>query len=236
MTAVLLLGIVIGRLTVAPRDLDEVYLRNSEPSPSATSPSPPPLALKQRYRPPLDPVARPATTQDAQVPGQTAPSAKPRPRQSNMIPGYDGNSDPTQTHTVPETGVDQSHLARLESNVVALVNAERAKKNNCQPLRVDHRLVQSARTHSIEMAATNSFVHESPDGSTPWQRMERAGYPHGGAENIARGYQTAEQAVAGWMASPTHRNNILNCRLTATGVGVSLGPEGPWWTQDFGYP
>ncbi|GES00480.1 hypothetical protein Acor_25440 [Acrocarpospora corrugata] len=234
MTAVLLLGIVIGRLTMTPADTDDVFLRNSEPTPLA-EPSATPSPARKRHLTALAPVARPVTGGADPVTGQAVPSAKPRQRPSNLIDGSYGG-DQSTSHGGDELVGDAGHLAALESEVVTLVNIERAKKNGCVALRIDQRLVQSARTHSAEMADGNAFVHESPDGSTPWQRMARAGYQHGGAENIARGYQTAEEAVRGWMASPTHRANILNCRLTTTGVGVTLGPEGPWWTQDFGYP
>jgi uncharacterized protein YkwD len=36
-----------------------------------------------------------------------------------------------------------------------------------------------------------------------------------------------------WMESSGHRANILNCSLTAIGVG--LDTDGFYWTQDFGY-
>ncbi|GIH29151.1 hypothetical protein Aph01nite_74610 [Acrocarpospora phusangensis] len=235
MTAVLLLGIVIGRLTMTPGDPDDVYLRNSEPTPLAkasTSASP----ARSRHRTPLAPVARAVADDTAPVTNRAAPTSRARPRDSHLIDGSYGDGGQTNTHGRDEVAPSGTHLAMLEAEVIDLVNAERARKNGCRPLRTDQRLVQSARTHSAEMAASNSFVHESPNGATPWQRMARAGYQHGGAENIARGYQTAAEAVRGWMASTTHRANILNCRLTATGVGVSLGPGGPWWTQDFGYP
>jgi uncharacterized protein YkwD len=233
-TAVLLLGIVIGRLTMTPTGADDVYLRNSEPKELAKA-SPTPAPPKQRYRPALAPVARAVADETAPATGQAAsPTAQARPRDGHMIDGSYGDGDQTTTHGGDELAPSSGHLSMLEADVVGLVNAERAKKKGCRPLRIDQRLVQSARTHSAEMAASNALVHESPDGTTPWQRMAR--YQHGGAENIARGYQSAEEAVRGWMASPTHRANILNCRLTTTGVGVSLGPGGPWWTQDFGYP
>lgn len=84
------------------------------------------------------------------------------------------------------------------------------------------------------MARTGRLSHNSPDGASPWERMERAGYRWGSAENIGAGYVTAEEAMDGWMASRDHRTNILDCDLKAIGVGVASGPGGPWWTQDFG--
>ncbi|RFS86656.1 CAP domain-containing protein [Actinomadura spongiicola] len=121
-----------------------------------------------------------------------------------------------------------------EAAVVALTNAERAKEG-CKPLRVDARLVTAARRHSADMAANGYFDHTSRNGDSPWQRMEAAGYPSPGAENIAKGYATAEAVMKGWMDSPGHRANILNCDLRAIGVGRAAGSGGPLWTQDFGW-
>jgi uncharacterized protein YkwD len=43
--------------------------------------------------------------------------------------------------------------------------------------------------------------------------------------------------VSGWMASPGHRANILNCRLRNVGIGYgesSGSAYGTYWVQDFG--
>ncbi len=184
--AVLILGIVIGRITVLGNGASEVYLRDNQPI-AKPQPSQPP-----RHRPALVPVA-PAGSE--------------------------------------ETSLD---LTDLEQDVVFFVNEARVKAG-CAKLRIDPRLMTSARQHSAEMAASGTFDHESPDGASPWDRMARAGYRLGGAENIAKGYQNAADAVKSWLNSPSHRRNILNCQLTVTGVGVNLDRGGPWWTQDFGY-
>ncbi|MDD5040962.1 MAG: CAP domain-containing protein [Candidatus Peribacteraceae bacterium] len=49
-------------------------------------------------------------------------------------------------------------------------------------------------------------------------------------ENIARGQQTAPIAVEQWMASPSHRQTILQSLFRETGVGVF----GDVWVQEFG--
>ena len=65
------------------------------------------------------------------------------------------------------------------------------------------------------------------------------------AEDIAWGtlsLATPRSIVAGWMASPRHRVNILNPGFRSTGVGVSPhapasfaeGQAGATYTQDFG--
>jgi len=42
--------------------------------------------------------------------------------------------------------------------------------------------------------------------------------------------------VAGWMASPNHRDNILLATYTEIGVGVVVGSGkfGTYWAQEFG--
>ncbi|MFD0852099.1 CAP domain-containing protein, partial [Actinomadura adrarensis] len=108
-------------------------------------------------------------------------------------------------------------------------------KAGCGALRIDSRLVTSARRHSQDMAAKNYFDHTSQNGDSPWARMEAAGYPSPGAENIAKGYASPAAVMEGWMNSPGHRANIVNCELRTIGVGMAQGSGGPYWTQNFGF-
>ena len=57
------------------------------------------------------------------------------------------------------------------------------------------------------------------------------------AENIAAGYSTAAQVVAGWMTSTGHCNNIMNGNYKHLGVGYYYAAGATYkhyWTQDFG--
>ncbi|WP_433497677.1 CAP domain-containing protein [Sphaerimonospora sp. CA-214678] len=121
----------------------------------------------------------------------------------------------------------------LENEVVRLTNAERAKAG-CAPLKHDAKLHAAAYAHTADMSAKNYFSHTSQDGRSFADRIKAAGYSYGAiAENIAKGYQTPEAVVQGWMNSPGHRTNMLNCSYTDIGVGhVKAG--GPYWTQNFG--
>jgi uncharacterized protein YkwD len=57
------------------------------------------------------------------------------------------------------------------------------------------------------------------------------------AENIAMGYPDPAAVMTGWMNSPGHRTNILNCQYRQLGVGVAASAKGArYWTQDFGTP
>jgi uncharacterized protein YkwD len=135
----------------------------------------------------------------------------------------------------PAASAATDEAAKAEDAVIELTNKARATAG-CAPLRFDTRLRTAARRHSTDMGLHDYFSHTSLDGDTFADRIEAAGYPHPGAENIARGYQTAAEVMDGWMNSPGHRANILNCGLRTIGVGVYYGLGGPWWTQDFGWP
>jgi uncharacterized protein YkwD len=169
----------------------------------------------------------------APAPSQSAPPLKPLPDGTGRATPSPGTSKSDAPDKRPSGGaVPGSSLA--ETSVALLTNKERAAKG-CSPLRIDLRLAASARAHSKDMAANNYFSHTSQNGDSPWKRMEEAGYTSPGAENIAKGYATAAAVVEGWMKSPGHRANILNCDLRAIGVGMAGGSGGPYWTQNFGW-
>ncbi|BBC29896.1 SCP-like extracellular [Streptomyces graminofaciens] len=113
-----------------------------------------------------------------------------------------------------------------------LVNAERDKVG-CSPVTLNAVLTKAAQAHSTDMAAHQNMSHTGSDGSSPGDRITRAGYDWSTyGENVAYGYATPEQVMAGWMTSPGHKANILNCAFKEIGVG--LAQSGSYWTQDFG--
>jgi uncharacterized protein YkwD len=149
--------------------------------------------------------------------------AKPRPKRTSPI------TQPKPPAAKPATG-DEATKAR----VVELVNAERAKAG-CGAVHSDSRLAAAAQGHSEDMAARDYFDHTTPDGVDPWERAKAEGYMTPTGENIAMGQRTAEDVTEGWMNSPGHRANILNCDSKAIGMGLARNSGGTtYWTQMFG--
>jgi uncharacterized protein YkwD len=71
-------------------------------------------------------------------------------------------------------------------------------------------LLQAAKGHASDMATNNYFSHTGLDGRTPAQRVLAAGYSYGRmGENIAAGQPTVESAMAAWIASPSHCQNMM---------------------------
>ncbi len=126
--------------------------------------------------------------------------------------------------------VDAAVLA-YESEVVRLVNAERAK-SGLAPLTQNWELSRVARYKSQDMKDNGYFSHQSPVYGSPFQMMRSFGISYRTAgENIAKGQSTPAAVVSAWMSSAGHRANILNESFTQIGVGYV--PSGKYWTQMF---
>jgi uncharacterized protein YkwD len=162
----------------------------------------------------------PTTTSSAPAAGGSTRPGAPRP----APPASPGTSAPAAP--MP-TGIPA-----FEAEVTRLTNIERSK-NGCAALRVDPRLQTAAELHSKDMVDRNYFDHTTPDGKGPGDRAAAQGYPNWSGENIAQGYPTSAAVVQGWMNSPGHRANILNCQSKATGVGFDARDN--MWTQMFGF-
>jgi uncharacterized protein YkwD len=88
------------------------------------------------------------------------------------------------------------------------------------------------------MARRRYFAHESPNGDGAGDRVRETGYRwkrYG--ENIARGVDSPYEVVDGWMHSPAHRENILDCRLHQMGIGLAIARDDTaYGVQDFATP
>ncbi|MCS6801102.1 MAG: CAP domain-containing protein [Chloroflexota bacterium] len=121
---------------------------------------------------------------------------------------------------------------QAEEELLALVNAER-QKHALAPLIPDARLRDLARAYAQTLYAAGLLSHTGPDGSTPAERLQRAGVRVGtSGENLAFA-PTARSAHEVLMASPSHRANILSPRYRRAGFGVAAGPSGILVVQQF---
>ncbi|HEY8533886.1 MAG TPA: CAP domain-containing protein [Micromonospora sp.] len=171
-------------------------------------------------------------TQARTTPTAPRPSASAAP--SRATPSRTAPSRPPTASAPAPSVPTTSAAADPVTQVIALVNQERAAAG-CPAVTAQPQLTEAARRHSEDQAAHKTLSHTGSDGSTPWERAERLGYDAAIGENVAAGYRTAEAVMAGWMNSPGHRANILNCAARAIGVGVAAADDGTlYWTQMFG--
>jgi uncharacterized protein YkwD len=143
--------------------------------------------------------------------------------------------------------VGKASESAIRARVLALVNEARAAGRRCgseqfasaAPLEDSPSLRKAAQRHADDMARRKYFDHRGADGSQPKDRVQRSGYkPRLTGENIAFAPESAEEVVAGWLASPGHCANIMDTRFTDTGVGVATGRQRGhiYWVQTFGWP
>ncbi len=145
------------------------------------------------------------------------------------------------------TTVAHSSSAAVRARVVELVNEARSQGRRCgserfapvAPLAASRKLNDAAAGHARDMLKNDFFEHRGSDGSQPKDRVERTGYQHRlTGENIALGPESAEEVVAGWLASPGHCSNIMEPRFRDIGVAVASGKKRGqvYWVQEFGAP
>ena len=123
---------------------------------------------------------------------------------------------PAQAVYVPSAAT----TAVFEARVIYLLNVQRVRYGRAN-------LVAGwcpdayAEARSAYMARTGYFYHQSILNILNGCKATVA------AENLARGNVSADRFVALWMASPGHRANILDGRLTRIGVGAVYA-RGQW--------
>jgi uncharacterized protein YkwD len=121
----------------------------------------------------------------------------------------------------------------LEKQMLDLVNQER-QAAGLNPLAPDPELTEVARKHSTDMFARGYFAHDTPEGFSPFDRMNKAGVRFLTAgENLALA-PTLPLAHTGLMNSPGHRANILRPQFGRVGIGVmDGGMRGLMVSQEF---
>ncbi len=111
----------------------------------------------------------------------------------------------------------------VSQNLLALVNDARQAKN-LTVLSFNAQLNSAAELKAEHMVANNYFDHFSPSGISPWYWFKKAGYKYDYAgENLALDFSDTKAVFDAWMASPTHRANILNPNFREIGLAVKQG-------------
>jgi|GEM_PF-2724846 len=216
-------------ITLAPYPL----LPSATPSPAiatATAAAPSPLAETQS--PP------PGTPSPTRTP--TSPPT-PNPLAGLKLPGT----------TAPPSAVFDNAAAH---ELFRLTNVKRREAGLNELIWSDLGATV-AQAHCIDMGVRGYFAHNTPEGLTPFQRMQLTGLNYrAAAENLSCGGSwigpgsppevpytapdTAQQAMEGLWNSPGHKANILG-NYTHLGVGFVFlpnSPQGGYYCQIFYTP
>ena len=148
---------------------------------------------------------------------------------TDIVPDQEKSDDKSQPLTLADKIASTSEAAKkplvidglvltdAERRVFELTNIER-KKRGLPALRLDRRLMESARRQANWMARTGIFRHGN------------SGY----AENIAMGQRSGRDVVVAWLNSAGHFRNMMNRNHGAIGIGSYRGANGAlFWCQQF---
>lgn len=135
--------------------------------------------------------------------------------------------------TVGFESVPAAPATRLWSGCVTAANVAR-RAAGAAPLQLDLRVAIASAGHSEYQAQTQKLSHTGSAGSNAGDRLRAAGYSWATwGENVAAGQANCESVLAGWLASASHRANILNPAFRHVGFGMAFGANGvPYWTMD----
>jgi uncharacterized protein YkwD len=131
----------------------------------------------------------------------------------------------------PDAATTVAASESLETALLAELNEVRLA-HGLSPLRRSGGLATAASVHSRAMAQFGFFQHESRDGSSFTQRVQRFYGPSGRGwlvgENLLWGTRVnAALAVSMWMQSPPHRRNILTPHWREVGLSAVKATRAP---------
>jgi uncharacterized protein YkwD len=116
------------------------------------------------------------------------------------------------------------------ADMVALVNGERTSRG-IPALTENSRLNNSAKAKACEMVDKDYFDHYDPAGRPPWHFFKENGYIyHFAGENLVMGYFGDQESMRRLMASPEHKENVLDPNFKEIGIGKC----GDYTVQHFG--
>lgn len=115
------------------------------------------------------------------------------------------------------------------------IEAEALAKVN--QIRIANGLSEVKYSASLEGASavrvneiTEKFSHQRLDGSDFYTVDASCVW----GENLAKGYNSADEVVDAWMASPSHRANILSSNYSTCAISTTTKDGKTYWAQEFG--
>lgn len=93
-----------------------------------------------------------------------------------------------------------------------------------RPLKISPELSKAAEEKAKDMFKKNYWSHHSPDGLSPWDFILKSNYHYLYAgENLAKDFQTSDGVVDAWIASPSHKANIMRPEYEDIGFAIING-------------
>ena len=142
--------------------------------------------------------------------------------------GYDnstsGNGSSSKVYRIRNK--DKVQFRMLDS-----INSLRTA-SGANELVLNAKLNAAAATHSRDMSVQNRPWHFGSDGSSPLDRVQRAGYAGKMlGENISETYEAELETLGAWMEDPGSRSVIMDPKAINLGFSWFQEKNGKiWWT------
>ena len=173
---------------------------------------------------------------------QPTPTPTPQPTPAHT-------PHPTPTATPPPTPVPTATPEQLRQSarlhMLKLINKARANEH-LPPVSLGHN--QAAQLHAQDMLDTCFISHWGSDGLKPHMRYTLTNGQQASSENVSLAgdcfntvqigtgltpVQRATSTMHGFMASPGHRNAILNPHQSKVNIGITMSPHITAFVQQF---
>lgn len=130
-------------------------------------------------------------------------------------------------------------MADISTQELLNFTNEKRVENGLPPLAMNTELSDAALAKAEDMIEKDYWAHNSPDGTTPWYFIKNSGYNYVYAgENLAKGFTDSSDVVNAWMASSSHKENLLSENFKDVGFAVKSGEISGEYTflvvQEFG--
>ena len=136
---------------------------------------------------------------------------------------------------LPEAIENMNVYKDIVNDVVKYTNEFRTEVGQA-PLTLDETLTKAAMVRAIEMAYSDKFSHERPDGNMCYYIMRDFGQDiYGVGENIESRQRNAKEVSYAWKGSQGHYENMISASFTRIGVGVINFYGTYYWVQLFQY-
>lgn len=136
-----------------------------------------------------------------------------------------GQPNPTQQLLHPTKTVLAYATSMQPAKLLSDTNQAR-QANSLANLNLNDALGAAAGAKARDMVNRGYFSHQAPDGKAPWQFVGSYGYSYQAlGENLATGFSNEDSTVAAWLASSSHRANILNGDYRDVGFGFADSPN-----------
>ncbi len=129
--------------------------------------------------------------------------------------GYNGTTAQIKSEAIQQKSAERTNI----NQILTATNSYRTEVG-ATPLTLDEDLTTAAEIRAIEMAWSNVFAHQRPNGNSIWGITSELGIPGFYGENIAYSSSANGTAMAKiWRNSAGHYANMIDTAFTKIGIG-----------------